>query len=501
MIEKLPEGWAGVELAEAVGPGGVFVDGDWVESKDQDPTGDVRLIQLADIGDGTYRNRSARFLTSAKAAELGCTYLIPGDILVARMPEPLGRACIFPGDAKASVTVVDICIVRPGLGGILPRWLLHTINAPQFRSGIEEYERGTTRRRISRTNLGRLELPMPPLAEQHRIVAKVETLLSEVTAARNCLRRASAILERFRRSVLAAACSGRLTKEWRNSEPSSDDDGVPTSWQRTTIGDLVRVATGATPLRRKTDYYRGGNIPWVTSSVVNQIVVTQADEYITELALRETNAKVFPPGTLLVAMYGEGKTRGKVTELGIAAATNQALAALLFDEISAPLRPFLKIALQSQYVQNREVSAGGVQPNLSLSAVRAIPVAMPPAAEQREIMRRVERLLDLADKVQHHLASVRTNADRMTQSILAKAFRGELVPTEAELAQQEERDYEPALALLERVREQGASNGGESRQPPVHAKRRSKSARAPISVGGKRGSKRRPQRRGSPRAK
>src|SRR5882724_5654232 len=100
MSEKLPEGWAEAELTEAIGPGGVFVDGDWVESKDQDPAGDVRLIQLADIGDGEYRNRSARFLTSAKAAELGCTYLDPGDVLVARMPEPLGRACIFPGDRK-----------------------------------------------------------------------------------------------------------------------------------------------------------------------------------------------------------------------------------------------------------------------------------------------------------------------------------------------------------------------------------------------------------------
>src|SRR3989442_12279818 len=107
MTDELPEGWAAVELAETIGASGLFRDGDWVESKDQDPEGDVRLIQLADVGDGEYRDRSTRFLTSAKAAELGCTYLEPGDILVARMPEPLGRACVFPGDLKPSVTCVD----------------------------------------------------------------------------------------------------------------------------------------------------------------------------------------------------------------------------------------------------------------------------------------------------------------------------------------------------------------------------------------------------------
>src|SRR5512139_4103654 len=114
---ELAEGWAISSLGGLVGADGLFTDGDWVETKDQDPHGDVRLIQLADVGDALYRNRSVRYLTSAKAAELGCTYLRPGDVLVARMPDPLGRACIFPGDSKPSVTAVDVCIIRPGAAG------------------------------------------------------------------------------------------------------------------------------------------------------------------------------------------------------------------------------------------------------------------------------------------------------------------------------------------------------------------------------------------------
>src|SRR4030065_806912 len=115
--DRLPEGWKLASIRDLIRNGGVFIDADWVESKDQDPNGDVRLVQLADVGDGFYRNRSNRYLTYQKAIELGCTFLKEGDVLIARMPEPLGRACIFPGDAKKSVTVVDVCIVRSGQSG------------------------------------------------------------------------------------------------------------------------------------------------------------------------------------------------------------------------------------------------------------------------------------------------------------------------------------------------------------------------------------------------
>jgi type I restriction enzyme S subunit len=147
----------------------VFTDGDWVESKDQDPGGDVRLTQLADVGDGTWINKSARFLTSEKARQLRCTYLRPGDLLVARMPDPLGRCCVFPGDPMPCVTVVDVCIIRPNQKKVDNRYLMHVINAPHGRHGIARHVTGTTRQRISRKNLGKVQVPLPPLAEQKRI--------------------------------------------------------------------------------------------------------------------------------------------------------------------------------------------------------------------------------------------------------------------------------------------------------------------------------------------
>jgi len=161
--------WPEVSLLDALASAEVFVDGDWVESKDQDPEGDVRLVQLADVGDGEYVDKSDRFLTSAKADALRCTFLKPGDVLVARMPDPLGRACIFPGDPKPSVTVVDVCIIRPDAKKHDARWLMRCLNAPDCRNQIAGYATGTTRSRISRGNLGKIRIPLPPLPEQQRI--------------------------------------------------------------------------------------------------------------------------------------------------------------------------------------------------------------------------------------------------------------------------------------------------------------------------------------------
>jgi len=199
--------WRQMSLAELLRSEDIFNDGDWVESKDQDPNGEVRLIQLADVGDGTFRNRSNRFLTKVKAIELGCTFLKRGDILIARMPDPLGRACIFPGVEQESVTVVDVCIIRSLQHHYDSRWLMYAINSSDIRAQVSALQAGSTRKRISRKNLSTIRLRVPPLVEQTLIVAEVERRLSvieelEGTVAANLQRSI-----RLRQSILRRAFS------------------------------------------------------------------------------------------------------------------------------------------------------------------------------------------------------------------------------------------------------------------------------------------------------
>jgi type I restriction enzyme S subunit len=449
----------------------------------------VRLIQLADIGVGFYKNKSYRFLTTEKAKELDCTFLEAGDVLVARLPEPLGRACIFPGDPKPSVTAVDICILRPGKNGVSHKWLMHTINSPTILRRFEELQKGTTRPRIARSDLASLKLPVPPRDEQERTVAKIESLLAQVNASRSRLTNVQLIVKRFRQAVLAAACSGRLTEEWRAKTPGTesatqslgrveaelhkakrqkpeplrfqedDNDGeLPEGWARGFLNQMFLVETGATPLRNNKAYYDQGKIPWVKTGEVRNSEIWQTEEFITTLAVEETNAKIFPIGTIVIAMYGEGKTRGQVARLRIEAATNQACAALVNTALPTDTADYVYYYCLSQYDRFRQRAFGGNQPNLSLGVIKGWGIPIPPLAEQHEIVRRVEGLFKLAEAIEKRVEAATKRADNLTQAILAKAFRGELVPTEAELARREGRGFEPASVLLERIRAQRAND-------------------------------------------
>lgn len=227
MIEIFPNGWALARIPDLIAGDGLFIDGDWVESKDQDPEGDVRLIQLADVGDGYYVDKSNRFLTHSTAIELGCTFLEKGDVLVARMPDPLGRACIFPGDKKLAVTVVDVCVVRGRNEHFDQRWLMYFVNAPEFRERINELQSGSTRKRISRGNLSTLQLPIPPRTEQTRIVEKLEELLSDLDAGVAELKAAQKKLGQYRQSLLKTAVEGALTVDWRAARKVGAGDTAP----------------------------------------------------------------------------------------------------------------------------------------------------------------------------------------------------------------------------------------------------------------------------------
>ena len=372
--DELPEGWAVSNVAGLIAQDGVFSDGDWVESKDQDPDGSIRLLQLADVGDGEFIDKSNRFINDGKFIQLRCTELLEGDVLIARMPDPLGRACLAPKLKQRSITVVDVAILRPGEKSVSPAWLMHFINSPDIRAYIEQESSGSTRKRIARGKLAEMELPVPPLAEQKRIAEKLEAVLGRVDACRARLDRVPALLKRFRQSVLAAATSGQLTEDWR------DETAADEHWEATQIQSIAQVGTGSTPLRANSSFFAPRGTPWITSAATSSKIVLKAEEFVTAAAITAHRLKMYPVGTLLVAMYGEGKTRGQVTELGIAATINQACAAIIVNEKAAD-RKYVRVALEATYLEMRDLAEGGNQPNLNLSKIKEFPVNLPPLPE------------------------------------------------------------------------------------------------------------------------
>jgi type I restriction enzyme, S subunit len=201
---------------------------------------------------------------------------------------------------------------------------------------------------------------------------------------------------------------------------------LPRGWCIVQIQDIADVGTGATPKRGTKEFYESGTIPWITSGAVSQGLITHAEEFITEAAIRATNCKVFPSGTIVMAMYGEGKTRGSVAELAIEAATNQALAAIVLRQNGAVSGKYLTSFLTSQYSQLRGLAAGGVQPNLNLQSVKNTSLPLPTLAEQKRIVAKLDALDAKSARARTELARIETLVSRYKQAVLSKAFSGEL---------------------------------------------------------------------------
>ena len=296
-------------------------------------------------------------------------------------------------------------------------------------------------------------MPLAPAAEQTRIANQLDTLLARVQACNDRFDAIPTLLKRFRQTVLDAALNGAFLDGAAVVKPE-----LP----KVSISTIASVGTGSTPLRSNSQFFASSGTPWITSSATSAAVVTSANEFVTPAAISAHRLKLFPKGTLLVAMYGEGKTRGQVAELGIAATINQACAAIVVNE-SKVVRAYVKLALQANYLNMRELAEGGNQPNLNLSKVKEFEIPLPSLADQTEIVRRVVALFAVADRIEAHCTAARAQAQRLTPLVLAKAFRGELVP-------QDPTD-EPASALLARIASSNTAVAGKNmRKVPVARK-------------------------------
>ena len=300
---------------------------------------------------------------------------------------------------------------------------------------------GVGLRHVTKGVFERTLVALPPRQEQTRIANQLDTLLARVKSCNDHFDAIPALLKRFRQTVIEKALAGRLGDE----SVGMSEDG---QWERVQISSIAHVGTGSTPLRSTPNFYAPTGIPWVTSAATSQTLIVSANEFVTAAAVAAHRLKLYPSGTLLVAMYGEGKTRGQVSELGISATINQACAAIVVDETKA-LRNYMKLALQANYLVIRDLAEGGNQPNLNLSKIKEFEIPLPTLAEQTEIVRRVEALFALADRIEARCATARTQAQRLTPLVLAKAFRGELVPQDP--------SDEPASALLARMAAQKTS--------------------------------------------
>lgn len=195
----------------------IFEDGDWVESKDQSDGG-IRLIQTGNVGEGAFKNRAAkaRYISEMTFKRLRCTEIFEGDCLISRLPDPVGRSCILPGTGERMITAVDCTIVRFRPKQLLPAFFNYYSQSEEYLTTVGKECTGTTRNRISRSNLGLTPIPVPPLYEQKRIVGLIDDTFAGIAAAKanaeKNLQNARAFFESRLQSVFTRRGKGWVEK-------------------------------------------------------------------------------------------------------------------------------------------------------------------------------------------------------------------------------------------------------------------------------------------------
>jgi len=477
-VTELPEGWEYTPLRE------VTQDVPNVDPR-KDPDGEFGYVDISSIDNERFRIVEAKTFKGADAPSRARRPIKPGDVLFSNVRTYLKNIAIVPPQCRAQLCSTGFTVIRPNEAA-LPEYLFYYTLTDRFVDALTERQTGSSYPAVTDQIVLSSWVPIAPLAEQQRIVTKVRALLERSRGLRDRLAKLPDILHRFRQAVLAAACSGRLTEEWRSTQQAmesgcdfldqtvgdaaraevpSDNDPIeppalPEEWTWSRVESLCdpqrAITYGVIKLGPEVD----GGVPTLRSSDVRWLRIEDSHIKTISREIADRYERTYlRGGEVLVTVRGT---------LGGVAVVPPAMRGLNISREVAmlPILPvvpaeFVCYAIGAPWSQQwlSEQTKGVAYTGVNIRDLKLLPLPIPPREEQQEIIRRVEILLDAANRLQNRLDRLAGCSDRLTQSVLSKAFRGDLVPTEAELARQEGRDYEPASVLLERIkseREAGA---------------------------------------------
>lgn len=369
-------------------------------------------------------------------------HIQPNDILIVKDGATTGKTSFVGTDFPYKKAVVNehVFICRPTYN-IVSRFLFRYLMSKEGQDRILENFKGSAQGGINQTFASNTAVPLAPLPEQNRIVAKLEQLLERVERSRKKLERIPKLLKRFRQSVLAAACSGKLTEDWR-------EENAVEEWNETTIDQIaerIQIGPFGTQLH-KSDYISNG-IPLINPMHVKDYRIVADNEYsITKKKYAELKNYHLKTNDIIMARRGEMGRCAIVTESENAWLCGTG--SLFVRAKKGVFSKFLFLVLSNgetkEFLEGE--SKGTTMNNLNLDILRSIPISLPSFIEQQEIVRRVEQLFAFADKIEQRYTKAAKQVEKLTQSILAKAFRGELVPQDP--------NDPPASELLAKIKEE-----------------------------------------------
>lgn len=516
--QDLPPGWTWVRIGDVadLNPRRIAV------SLTEDTAVTVVPMAAVDADHGTITDPEMQPFGSVRK---GLTPFQDGDVIMAKITPCMenGKAAVARGLTNGvAFGSTEFHVLRPS-PAVLAEYLYHFIRQESFRGEAEANMSGNVgQRRVPAAFLADHSLPLPPLAEQHRIVAALDAALTRVHAARERLARVREILKRYRAAVLSAAVEGRLTEDWRAAHPdaepaetllhrilderrrrweeaeqeryakagktppfdwrsrykepaapdTSDLPALPEGWCWTNLQSLAEIKGGITKGQKRRTSAVLRRVPYLRVANVQRGYLDLTEIKVIEATEDEINELRLAPGDML---FTEGGDRDKLGrgwiwsgQIADCIHQNHIFRARVYSSVAEPKF----ISWYGNVFGQQYFLDGGKQTvnlaSINLTKLGALPVALPSHAEQHEIVSRTENLLKLADAVEARVERAAEQTEQITQALLAQAFRGELVA-------QDSAD-EPAAALLERVRAARATdrNGTTSRRAGGRGVRRAR---------------------------
>ena len=396
---------------------------------------------------------------SEKPSKTDMIVVQPGDLVISGINVAKGAIAVYQGTEPVTATIHYSSYIFDD-SVIDLEYFKYFVKSPSFIETLKKQAKGGIKTEIKSKVFLPLEISLPDLPTQKQIVKRISENLKRVNELAKEIETQKRYAKQFRRNILQDAIEGKLTADWRKEHPvqkgNPDYDAealfeliqkerkidkkrktlppildaekpfeLPTGWKWVRLKQISEIGTGATPLTSEKRYYDNGTIPWITSSSTGNDFIMEADDFITTEALDETNCNVNPVGTLIVAMYGQGKTRGQIAELCIEAATNQARATIQVpDTQDNILRSFIKLVFKKMYHEIRQLAQGGTQPNLNLSKIANTVFCIPPLAEQQEIVETVSDTLDTILKIEKQIQERRILSERLISGIIRGNLEG-----------------------------------------------------------------------------
>lgn len=492
----IPEGWRWVTVSHLA-----FLDVGFAFKSAEFQDQGIRLLRGENVEPGSLRWTETRYWPKSRVEEVRHLLVEPGEIILA-----LDRPIVAAGLKLARVKPTDVPALL--VQRVMRFKMVTATDAPYLYWCLFHHRfidflahdgmTGSDLPHITGTGVAEFPIPVPPPRQQSAIVRQIEVLLGQVDRAKGRLAQVPLILERFRQAVLAAACSGDLTTEWRDEHPSWQDDAtdfksklavaprgknlaepaeaeldVPDGWP---VVSLAAIATHLTSGSRAwSPYYRDDGFgTFVMAQNVRPMRFDQSHRQGVAPPANDPERlrTTVHEGDILVTIVGANT--GDVCRVDVPVRDHFVCQSVALARLTVPaFAPFLELWLNSvrhgQWLY-QEWAYGEGRPHLSFDQLRSTPIAIPGQPEQSEILRRVSNLFALADTIERRVQAATARADRLPQAVLSKAFSGELVPTEAELARAEGWTYETAKEPLARVTAAGAPAPMKQRASPTSRK-------------------------------